>query len=123
MTQPRIAEPADEDRARSHRVTFLPDGRTVTAAPGDTVLDAALRAGIELEHACGGCCACSTCHVIIADGGASLEGPNEREEDMLELAPGLTSRSRLACCTVIDRDLVVEIPARNRNLVSEGRTP
>lgn len=110
-----------DSRDAGYRVTFRPDGGTVTAAPGDTILDAALRAGIDIDHACGGCCACSTCHVVIADGLERLEAADEREEDMLELAPGLTSKSRLACCTVVDGDLVVEIPRRNRNLVSEGR--
>jgi 2Fe-2S ferredoxin len=78
--------------------------------------------GVEIDHACGGVCACSTCHVIVREGFETLSEGTEEEDDQLEKAPGLTPKSRLACQAVPDgtKDLVVEIPNWNRNLVREG---
>jgi 2Fe-2S ferredoxin len=88
--------------------------------PG-SLLDIALSAGVPMDHACGGVCACSTCHVVVREGAASLSAVSEAEEDMLEHAPGLTPLSRLACQAVPDGscDLVIEVPAWNRNLAQE----
>jgi 2Fe-2S ferredoxin len=74
-----------------------------------------------MEHTCGGVCACSTCHSIVRQGLASCSEATEEEEDQLEEAPGLTIQSRLSCQCVPDgtMDLVVEIPAWNRNAVKE----
>ena len=82
----------------------------------------ALGAGIEIDHACGGVCACSTCHVQVDGGLETCNEANDAEEDQLDLAPGLTETSRLACQCVPDGSapLRVVIPAWNRNLVSEG---
>jgi 2Fe-2S ferredoxin len=107
--------------ARTFKVTFLPSGRTVDVKDGHSVLDGALAHGIALDHACGGVCACSTCHVIVKDGFAALEPASDREEDMLDNAPFLQRTSRLACQVEVHADLVVEIPPMNRNLVSEGQ--
>jgi 2Fe-2S ferredoxin len=106
--------------ARTFKVTFLPSGRTVDVKDGHSVLDGALAHGIALDHACGGVCACSTCHVIVKEGFAALEPASDREEDMLDNAPFLQRTSRLACQVEVHTDLVVEIPPMNRNLVSEG---
>lgn len=106
---------------KTFKVTFLPLGRTVEVREGFSVLDAALNNGIELDHACGGVCACSTCHVIVKEGFSSLAPAEEREEDMLDNAPFLSRTSRLACQAEVHADLVVEIPPMNRNLVSEGK--
>jgi 2Fe-2S ferredoxin len=97
----------------------IPYGRT--GQPG-SLLDIALAHGVELEHTCGGVCACSTCHVIVREGLPSCSEPTEDEEDQLEEAPGLTIQSRLGCQCVPDgtMDLVVEIPAWNRNAVKEA---
>jgi len=117
--------------SQAYTVTFLPMDVTVTVDPQalpygqhglpGSLLDIALHAGIELDHACGGVCACSTCHVVIREGPASLNQPTEQEEDMLENAPGLRPSSRLACQAVPDGSchVVVEIPGWNRNLVRE----
>jgi ferredoxin, 2Fe-2S len=88
--------------------------------PG-SILDIAMHHGIDVDHACGGVCACSTCHVIVRDGLASCGRPTEKEEDQLDAAYGPTPQSRLACQCVPDgsMDLVVEIPRWNRNLVRE----
>ncbi len=88
--------------------------------PG-SILDVALGQGIEIDHACGGVCACSTCHVIVRTGLESCNEATEDEEDMLDNAPGLEPDSRLGCQCVPDGtvDVVVEIPDWNRNLVRE----
>jgi ferredoxin, 2Fe-2S len=103
-----------------YKVTFLPENRTVEVPAGHSVLDAALNNRIELDHACGGVCACSTCHVIVRQGFEQLEEASDREEDMLDNAPFLQTTSRLGCQVEVHCDLTVEIPPMNRNLVSEG---
>jgi 2Fe-2S ferredoxin len=102
-----------------YKVTFLPEGRTIEVQEGHTILEGALLQDVDLDHACGGVCACSTCHIIVKEGFDELEEATEREEDMLDNAPCLTTRSRLACQVEVHRDLTVEIPPMNRNLVSE----
>ena len=89
--------------------------------PG-SLLDIALGNGIEMEHTCGGVCACSTCHSIVRQGLPSCNEASEDEEDQLDEAPGLTVQSRLSCQCVPDgtMDLVVEVPAWNRNAVKEA---
>ena len=98
-----------------------PDGAVFEAEAGEIVLDAALRNGIHIEHACEKSCACTTCHVVIREGLASLEASDELEDDMLDKAWGLEPNSRLSCqAAVTDTDLVVEIPRYTINQVSEG---
>jgi len=116
---------------RSFRVTFLPAGRTVEVNPQDlpyghcglpgSLLDIALGHGIDIEHACGGVCACSTCHVLVRQGIESCCAPTEKEQDQLDLVPGLRPTSRLACQCVPDgtSDIVAELPAWNRNAARE----
>ncbi|MBI1735963.1 MAG: 2Fe-2S iron-sulfur cluster binding domain-containing protein [Candidatus Rokubacteria bacterium] len=103
-----------------HRVTFLPLGRTVevddTEYPyGDhgkpgSLLDIALKNDLELEHNCGGSCACTTCHVIVREGKENLSEMQEDEEDRLDMAEGLTIHSRLGCQAIVRGDVIVEIP-------------
>jgi ferredoxin, 2Fe-2S len=113
------------------KVTFLPEGRTVEFKSGElpyadhgnpeSLLDIALNFGMHLEHACGGSCACTTCHVIVKNNtDANLSEMDDDEADRLEMAPGLTLHSRLGCQAVVKGDVVVEIPSWNRNYVSEG---
>lgn len=85
----------------------------------ESILDVALHFGVPLEHACGGNCACTTCHVVVRSGDANLTGMKECEEDRLDMAPGLTLHSRLGCQAVVKGDVVLEIPEWNRNYVSE----
>ncbi len=89
--------------------------------PG-SILDLALAGGIDLDHACGGVCACATCHVLVREGWEACGEASDEEEDQLDEAYGLTARSRLACQCVPDgsRDVLVEIPAWNRNLAREA---
>jgi ferredoxin, 2Fe-2S len=87
----------------------------------ESILDVCLNFGIHLEHACGGNCACTTCHVIVTKGMENLSELDEDEEgDRLQMAPGLTLRSRLGCQCVVEGDVEVQIPSWNINYVSEG---
>ena len=117
---------------KAYTITFLPEGRKIEVKPEElpysrdgqkgSILEIALGHDIEIDHACGGVCACSTCHVILREGLGSCPPASEDEEDQLDNAPGLTRQSRLACQAVPDgsQDLVVEIPNWNRNLAKEG---
>ena len=93
----------------------------IVAARGETLLELALEHGINIEHACGGVCACSTCHVYIESGEQSLTEPEDDELDRVEEAPGLQINSRLSCqCRIIGRGpILVRVPAWNRNAVKE----
>jgi 2Fe-2S ferredoxin len=88
-----------------------------------SVLDVILGHRLFLEHACGGNCACTTCHVIVKQGFNKLSEASEQEEDLLDKAPGLTPTSRLGCQAVIedpDAEIVVVIPRYTINQVSES---
>ena len=85
-----------------------------------SVLDICLNHGLHLEHACGGNCACTTCHIVVKQGDQNLSEMEDDEADRLDMAADLTLHSRLGCQCVVTGDLVVEIPAWNRNYVSEG---
>jgi ferredoxin, 2Fe-2S len=87
-----------------------------------SILDIAFGAGVQINHSCGGVCACSTCHVIVAEGLNNCSEATDDEMDMLDNAPGLTPESRLSCQCVPDgrKPLVVIVPAWNKNYVKEG---
>ena len=76
--------------------------------------------GFHLEHACGGSCACTTCHVVVKEGDASLSEMEDDELDRVEQAADYQLRSRLGCQAVVKDDVTVNIPEWNRNYVSEG---
>ena len=105
------------------KMTFVnPDGsrQEVDAPEGLSVLEIAHRNKIELEGACEGSLACSTCHVVVdPDWYDRLAAAEEDEEDMLDLAFGLTSTSRLGCQIIMKPELdglVVSVPAATRNM-------
>jgi 2Fe-2S ferredoxin len=116
---------------KTYSVTFLPMNTKVEVTPAElpyerdgqvgSILEIALGHGIGIDHACGGVCACSTCHVVFREGGASCNESSDEELDQLDNAPGLEPESRLSCQAVPDGscDVVVEIPDWNRNLVKE----
>ncbi len=128
---PYIKKPEVKLPTKRYKITFVNSGKTVEVDPlklpyghegqAGSILDVALAHGIDLDHACGGVCACSTCHVIIRRGLGSCSASTEDEEDQLDNAPGLTPMSRLGCQCVPDgtSDIEVEIPQWNRNLVRE----
>jgi len=106
------------------RVTFiLRDGarREIDAKAGETLLRVAWDNGIDIEGACGGVMACSTCHLIVDPGDlARLPPPEIEEADMLDLAWGLTPSSRLGCQIVLSDaldGLVVTLAPETRNLL------
>jgi 2Fe-2S ferredoxin len=93
------------------KVTFLPAGRAAVVPPGTSILDASDAAGVELPSNCGGVCACTTCHVWVEEGLASLSEIADREDDKLQEAAGLAPSSRLGCqARVGESDVVVRIP-------------
>ncbi|MEI4270000.1 MAG: ISC system 2Fe-2S type ferredoxin [Candidatus Dasytiphilus stammeri] len=99
---------------------LIPEPIKIDAVVGETILDAALRNGILIEHACERSCACATCHCIVRKGFSSLMSKNENEEDMLDKAWGLEATSRLSCqAKVTNKDLVVEIPRYSINILAE----
>ena len=99
---------------------LCPDGAALEGQSGETILDVALRNGIEIEHACEKSCACTTCHCVVREGIDSLEPSDELEDDMLDKAWGLEPESRLSCqAKLADEDLVVELPKYTLNLASE----
>lgn len=99
---------------------LCPEGKVVEAEKGESVVQAALRNGLEIEHACEMSCACTTCHVIVREGYDSLVEADELEDDYLDKAWGLEPDSRLGCqALVAEEDLVVEIPKYTINQVSE----
>jgi len=93
----------------------------VDGQPGQNLLDLALEHGIDIEHACGGVCACSTCHVYIVEGGEALTGASDEELDRVDLAPDPRPSSRLSCQATLTGEgpVTVRIPAWNRNAVKE----
>ena len=98
------------DNPLPFKVHFKPFNQIVTALPGDTVLDVALRAGITVDHVCGGACSCSTCHIVIREGYRYLKEPDDDELVRLEdVGNDRRPTSRLACQTEVVSDLVVEI--------------
>lgn len=107
-------------------VTFVEkDGtcKTFEVAEGDNLLDIAQANNLDMEGACGGSCACSTCHVIVDPEyyDKMEEEPDDDENDMLDLAFGLTETSRLGCQVKMTKELDglrVALPAMTRNLQS-----
>lgn len=94
------------------KVTFQPLNITVEGEEGESVLDIAINHDIDLDHNCGGNCACNTCHVIVKNGMESLSEMKDDEADMLDKAKGLTLTSRLGCQTHVYGDVSVEIPKK-----------
>lgn len=91
------------------------------APSGTSICRVLLDHHIEIEHACELSCACTTCHVVIKQGYASLEEASDTEEDLLDRAWGLTTTSRLSCQAKIGKeDLTIEIPRYTINHAKEN---
>ncbi len=97
--------------------------KTVDAEVGLSILEVAHKHDINLEGACEGSLACSTCHVIIDESFYNeLPAASEDEEDMLDLAFGLTHTSRLGCQIIVDESIegiTITVPAMTRNMMLE----
>jgi ferredoxin len=110
--------------SRRRTITFIDkdsQSHTFTVADGANLLDIAQANDLEMEGACGGSCACSTCHVIVDDEAMfdKMEEPSDDENDMLDLAFGLTETSRLGCQVCMSKELsgiTVRLPRITRNL-------
>jgi 2Fe-2S ferredoxin len=114
------------------KVTFIKDGKETTVefehgklpyqehGLPESFLDVAMNHDIPLEHACGGSCACTTCHLIIRQGMQNLSEMEDNEADRLDTAWDLTTSSRLGCQAIIKGDVVAEFPLYTRNYVQEG---
>jgi len=100
---------------------YCPDGAVFEVETGANLCEVLLDNDIEIEHACELSCACTTCHVIVREGGASLNESTEEEDDLLDRAWGLTPQSRLSCQAIVAKeDLVIEIPKYSINHAKES---
>lgn len=117
-----VMDESPETARKVYKITFLRAGEdavTVDYEPGVTpyhehgkegsLLDIALNYGIDLQHACGGNCACTTCHVIVKQGEENLTDMEEDEEDRIYMADNVTLHSRLGCQVIVKGDVTVEI--------------
>ena len=109
------------------RLIVHEDGETkeLQLAVGQSILDAALKQGVELDHACGGVCACSTCHVKVKLGFDCFPEASDEELDQLDEARDVGLDSRLACQAKLERvpdggTVEVVDPSWNVNIVKEG---
>jgi 2Fe-2S ferredoxin len=99
---------------------LCPNGAQIHAQSGTSLCEALLENGIEIEHACDLSCACTTCHVVIRSGLASLGPLDEAEEDLLDRAWGLEPSSRLSCQAIVaQEDVTLEIPKYTINHAKE----
>jgi 2Fe-2S ferredoxin len=98
------------------RVTFLNDhGKSIEVPAGTSILEAAKKIHAEVGYACGGVCACSTCHVYVKRGLQSLSPQKDREEDILDKAFDVRANSRLGCQSRLgSEDIEVEISRESR---------
>ena len=106
------------------KIEFVDEGKTIEIGPGQSILEAAMDSGVDLDHACGGVCACSTCHVKIRLGAELFTESTEEEEDQLDEARDIELCSRLGCQAKLLKDtgalIRVQIPFWNVNLIKEG---
>lgn len=101
--------------------SLCPDGAVFEVESGISVCDALLNNDIEIEHACEKSCACTTCHIVVREGYASLNEAEEKEDDLLDMAWGLEATSRLSCQAIVNQaDLVIEIPKYTINHAREN---
>ena len=99
---------------------LAPSGANIEVSKGTSVCSGLLDNGIDIEHACELSCACTTCHVVVRKGYASMTTPSDNEEDYLDRAWGVEPDSRLSCQAIVgDEDLEIEIPRYTVNIVSE----
>jgi 2Fe-2S ferredoxin len=106
-------------QSREKTIEFDPGYALNQDGEDGSILQIALENNIEIDHACGGVGACSTCHVIIRHGVENCHEPDDNELDQLDNAPGVELDSRLACQCIPNGkgDLTVEIPSWNRNRI------
>ena len=100
---------------------LCPQGARFEANAGSHLCDALAAHGVAIDHACAKACVCTTCHVIVRQGFASLRAASDDEEDQLGKAWGLEAHSRLSCqVRIAGTDLTVEIPRYTLNYAREA---
>ncbi|MEB0138762.1 MULTISPECIES: ISC system 2Fe-2S type ferredoxin [unclassified Undibacterium] len=100
---------------------LCPSGAVIEAEEGKSLCEAMVEHAVEIEHACEMSCACTTCHVVIRAGLASLNASTEEEEDLLDAAWGLEVNSRLSCQVKLGKqDITIEIPKYTINHAREN---
>jgi 2Fe-2S ferredoxin len=100
---------------------YCPAGAEIRVSAGTSLCEALLENNIAIEHACDMSCACTTCHVIVRQGLASLNAADETEDDLLDRAWGLEPNSRLSCQAILAQsDVVIEIPKYTINHAKEN---
>ena len=99
---------------------YCPQGVEITANAGTSICEALLENKINIEHACDMSAACTTCHVIVRNGFASLNAPDDVEDDLLDRAWGLEPNSRLSCQAILAQaDVTITIPKYTINHAKE----
>ena len=103
------------------KITFVnDDSKNIDVPEGTSILEAAKAIHAKVGYACGGVCACSTCHVHLREGAQLVRAADDQEEDQLSDAWGLDGQSRLSCCVRIRGPaLVIELPRFSRNHARE----
>ena len=98
------------------KVRFEPDGIEIEVPLDTSILEASRLAGAQVGSACGGVCACSTCHVYVRQGLDALKPATDREEDIMDKAFDVRPTSRLGCQSLIKKDVAVvcEISVESR---------
>ena len=133
---PYILKVTAEKPEQPFKVTFIieetQETKEIIVQPDDipygrsglegSLMDIAEGAGVEIDHACGGVCACATCHVYVTKGLESCAEATADEEDQMDTARAVTTESRLSCQCVPNgkMNLTVVIPAWNKNFAKEG---
>lgn len=98
-----------------HNIEFIFDEKekqpvTVKAVEGESILEAALDAGIHIQHNCGGVCGCTTCHVYIESGMENISEMEDKEQDRIDRADNVRLESRLACQCMVNGVVKVRVP-------------
>ena len=130
---PYIEETKFTPATKKYKITFIKDGQPIEVDPEKvpyghdglpgSILDISQGFHKGLDHACGGVCACTTCHLWVKEGAKGISEAEDKELDRMETAADVQLNSRLGCQAVIEKPgaYVVEIPKWNRNYVQEGK--
>jgi 2Fe-2S ferredoxin len=91
------------------KVTFLPMNETYEANRGESILDVGINNNVPIQHACGGFCACTTCHFLVKSGAENLSEMEDEESERLERTGDSKLNSRLGCQAKVLGDVIIEI--------------
>ena len=91
------------------KITFMPMNTVIEANVGDSILETAIANGVPVQHACGGFCSCTTCHVVVLESPHGLAPMEDDEEQTVVRAEHWTKESRLGCQAKIMGDVTVKV--------------